>query len=270
MVSRRSILFLLLLVLVTTDCFAQVLDSHSELNALAGCYVKSLDEFMHRFNAEEIPSFVKKDSTEDIRYRCIVALFDFEQVGSNDLDRANRILEFAADVCESNTFLHITSPGLYAEAHCAFKYKKRDVNLNLVLSYESRHEDFYNWVIVGVNGMEEAELIDTVFRGRINPVNNELHFSELSSAFPHMGGFMSKSHEFDLLSYLAGLSESGNLQYKSCQSVTYYVTHVPGYVFTITQHPRRSMNSGWLIHDLIEIDDIEKDSFVKKLIGGEL
>ncbi len=265
-----SVLFLFLLAISTSYCYGQVLGKQSELNALAECYVKSFDEFIQRFNAEEIPAFVRTDSVEDVRYRCIVALFDLEQVNDTNSKEARRMLKFASNVCDNNTYLHITSPGIYAEAHCAFKYKKKDIDLNLILSFESRHDDYYNWVLRSANGVKEAGLVDTVFRGRINPVNNELHFSELSSAFPHMNSFVSKHHELDMLSYLAGMAESGMLLYESCQSITYYITQVPGYVFTVTQHSRRSMNSGYLIQDLIEIDDKDKDYYVYKLLGGEL
>ena len=270
MVRTRVILAVFLASMIAVPCFSQTWGSNPELNALANYYVKSLNEFMHRFNAEEIPSFIEEaGGKKDVRQRCIMALFDLDQVPDGQSEAAQRILKFDSVVCANKTMLHITDPGLYAEARCSFKYKKKEIDLNLILVYDNIHDDYFRWAIAGVNGLVEAGLIDTAAYGYINPVQHELHFSELSRAFPHMNGYFAKSRDMDPLSFLAGLAESGVLLLEGCQSVTYWFTQVPGYVFSVSLHPRLKSNAGWLIHDLLEVKEDDKPKIIDYLITGK-
>lgn len=267
MVKAQNIIIICLALALTTPCLSQTWNSDAELNALESHYVKSLNEFMRRFNAEEIPSFIKQDSGEVVRQRCIRALFDLEQVGDTLDEIAQRMLRFDSAVCANNTLLHIADTGMFAEARCLFKYKKNKIELNLVLVYENIRDNYYRWTIVGANGLVEAGLIDTTLCGYINPVQHELRFSELSGAFPHMNGYFSKQSHVDPLSFVAGLAESGTLQLVGCQSVTYWFTQVPGYVFTVSLHPRKEAYSGWLIHDLMEVSEDDKTMITNYLTG---
>lgn len=267
MVKKVTFIISFVFSLMVTPCQAQTWGSNPELDKLESYYVKSLNEFMHRFNAEEIPPFFRDDMKDGLRQRCILALFDLEQVSDLESERATLIQRFDSVVCATNSMLHINDTGMYVEALCLFKYKKRSVILNLVLKYENIRDDFYRWAIVGVNGMVKAGLIDTSLYGYINPVQHELHFLALTDAFPHINGYFSKDKKIDPLSYFAGLAESGVLHFEGCQSVTYFFTQVPGYVFSVLLHPRKGINSGWLIHDLIEIPDESKDMFINELFS---
>ncbi len=253
--------------MVAAPSFSQTWGGNPQLDELANYYVKSLNEFMHRFNAEENPPFIQEGGNENLRQRCIMALFDLEQVPDGNSEAAQRIMKFDSIVCATNTMLHITDPGLYAEARCLFKYKKKDIELNLVLVYENIRDDYYRWAIAGANGLVEAGIIDTTAYGYINPVQHELHFTELSSAFPHMNGYFQREYYVDQLSFLAGLAESGTLQLVSCQTVTYWFTQVPGYVFSVSLHPRMKGNAGWLIHDLIETAEMDKLYIINYLLS---
>lgn len=264
---KYRLLFFCFASLFTASCFAQTWGSNPELNKFEQYYVKSLNEFMHRFNAEEVPPFIKENGGTNLRHKCILALFDLEQAPSIESEAAKRILRFDSVVCAQGTLLHIDMPGLYAEAHCVFKYKKKEIEFNLILVYERIKEDYFRWTIAGVNGLEDAGLLDTTRRGYINPVNHELHFSELESAFPHINGDFEHNHNVDKLSFVAGLAESEALKLIGCQSVTYWFTQIPGYLFSVSLHPRFGGNAGWLIHDLIEISEDEKSVFIKELKG---
>lgn len=266
MVKYKLFLYFVVIAL-SAPCFAQTWGSNAELNMLEGYYVKSLNEFMHRFNADEIPPFIKEEMGIDIRRKCVLALFDFDQLSSAESEMAKRIMKFDSVVCVSNSLLSIDKQGLYAEARCAFRYKKQEIELSLVLVYEKMRDGYYKWALAGANGLTEAGLIDTIRRGYINPVQHELHFSELEGAFPHMSGFLERDRVVDQLSFVAGLAESGVLQLIGCQSVTYWFTQIPGYVFSVSLHPRLGGNAGWLIHDLMEIPDKDKTLFIDNLKG---
>ena len=270
MVRVRVVLALCLVSVIAAPCLAQTWGSNPELNALARYYVKSLNEFMHRFNADEIPEFLQEaGGEENIRQRCIIALFDLEQIPDGQSEAAQRILRFDSVVCANNILLQINTPGLYAEARCAFKYKKKELDLNLVLVYDHIRDNNYRWTIAGVNGLVESGLIDTAAYGYINPVQHELYFLELGKAFPHMNGFFSSGHDMDPLSFMAGLAESGVLQLEGCHAITYWFTQVPGYIFSVSLHSRLSTNTGWLIHDLLEVKDEDKSQIINYLLSGK-
>ena len=264
--SRHLCAIAAIVVLAVPCCHAQTWGSTPTLDQLEQRYVKSLNEFMHRFNADEVPPYLQGDSAT-LRQKCILALFDLAQAPDLGSPKAQQMLRFDSIVCADNILLHIADSGLLTEAHCQFIYKKRTVELNLILRYELIRDGYYRWVLVGANGLAEAHLIDTSRYGYINPVNHELHLSELSHAFPTMNGHFSIQHKIDALSYLAGLAESGALQFDGCSDVVYWFTQVPGWVFSVSSHPRFDANSGWLIHDLQEMDDNTKTSFINKLKG---
>lgn len=222
---------------------------------------------MHRFNADEIPPFIIADNSDSMRMKCILALFDFEQVTDGNSPKAQQLLKFDSAVCASGLLLNIADSGFFAEAKCLFKYKKKDVTINMIMKYENIRDDYYRWTVFGVNGLGKAGLVDTSHYGYINPTNHELHFSELSQAFPTMNGHFSKQHPIDILSYMAGLCESGTLQLIGCSAVVYWFTQVPGWVFSVSSHTRMGANSGWLIHDLMEVSDEQaKRHFIEQLI----
>lgn len=258
----------MLLLLAAPICgWAQSWGTNSELNALADNMVKSLNEFMHRFNADEVPPFIVDDGSGSLRRKCIIALFDLEQVPDGESEQAGRIMAFTNAALDNDIRLDITTPGLYAEARCRFKYRGREVEANLVLVYENYKEDYWCWTIAGANGLVEAGLIDTARTGYISPTSHALDFTELEKAFPATLRYRDRDHTVDQLTWLAAMSECGALHFEGCHEVAYYFTQVPGYVFTVSMHPRKSINTGWLIHDLIGIADNQKDSLINQLLG---
>lgn len=267
MVTMKKYAILTILLLVAAPCYSQTWGSNPELNAIESYYVKSLNEFIHRFNADEIPPFISAQGDSNIREKCVIALFNLEKIPNIDSPEVRSVLQFVSAVCDSNIFLNLNSSGLYAEAQCVFKYKKQEIVLNLVLVYENIRDDYFRWTLAGVNGLVESGLLDTLHDGYINPVQHELRFSELSSVFPQMSRYISKNQSINPLSFLSGLAGSGTLQLESCQSVTYYFTQIPGYVFSVALHPRLGMNAGWLIRDLYEVDNSVKQIFINKLLG---
>ena len=257
---------LLLLLTVPATLRAQSWGSNPELNALANNMVKSLNEFMHRFNADEVPPFITDDGSGNLRRKCIVSLFDLEQVPNGESALADRITDFTATAIGNDIRLDITSPGLYAEARCRFSYKKKDIMLNLILVYENFKEDYWCWRIAGANGLEATGL-DTTRNGYISPVDHAMSFTELEKAFPNTSHFRSADSHMDQLSWLSALAQSGVLKFEGCEAVVYHFTQVPGYLFTVSMHPRKNINTGWLIHDLAETTDIGKQALINQLLG---
>lgn len=271
MVNRhlgRILTILALTMLLTIPCSAQqTWGGNPMLDALSKKYVKSLNEFMHRFNADEIPDFLQTANPADQRKLCILALFDMEKAPSIDSPEAKRILRFDSTACAEGTRLAITDAGLLAELRCLYKYGKREVELGLFFQYEEIRNGYYGWRLAGVNGLADAGLVDTSLHCYLNPVNHELHFSELAQTLSVANGLFAGGHTVDALSYFAALTASGVLQFVSSSEQRYYLPQVPGWIMVVSCHPRLEGTSGWLIDDVIEIDDKLKPQYFDQLIG---
>lgn len=268
MVGKKVLLHLaLLLATAPIPGWAQSWGTNPELNALADNMVKSLNEFMHRFNADEVPPFIVDDSSGNLRRKCVISLFDLHQVPEGESALGDRIMRFVDSVLENNIRLDITTPGIYAEARSLFKHKGKSLELNLVMVYDNYRDDYWRWTLAGANGLVEAGLVDTSRSGYISPTNHAVGFTELGKAFPKTTRYWSPARSVDQLSYISALSECGSLQFDGCQEIVYYFTQVPGYVFSVTMHPRQDINTGWLIHDLVELPNEQKRSFITQLLG---
>lgn len=262
---RRLLPALVVAVLSASPCVAQqTWGGNPVLDALAVRYVKSLNEFMHRFNADEVPDFLQAADPADRRKLCILALFDRDRIPAPDSPEAQRILWFDSAACASGTRLALSDDGLLAELRCRFRYGKREVELGLFFRYETIGDDYHCWALAGVNGLVEAGLVDTSLHGYINPVNHELHFSEFVQALPVVNGLFERGHGVDALSWFAALTASGALQFVGSTDQRYWLSQVPGWIMVVSCHPRMEGNSGWLIDDVMEVDD--KGQFFKQLM----
>jgi len=244
---------------------AQTWGTNPMLNHLQAARVNSLNEFIHRFNAEEIPDHIPLSDTTDIRKLCLAALFDINQLDSNSIPQAE---EFIRRVLESNILLNLHDSNIYAETHCRFLYGKREVDINVVLQYDEVKPDIYRWAIVGANGLLEAGLIDTAYGGAISPVQNEVNFLELEQAFPHLYANTPPGTKIEQLSSLMALLSTKTLRYQFCKGITYHCYAVPGFHFTINQKNRLTGNSGWLITSVTNISNTPK-ILIKNLILGK-
>lgn len=237
------------------------------LNQLQDARVKSLDEFVNRFNGTEVPAFVRNSSAPQNRQTYIETLFDTAIFHRGDLAKREVIDDFISAVVADSIQLDMHDSTCYAEARCIFVYKGKEVGLNIVLQYENIRDDYYDWAIVGVNGMEQLGFFASQRDGYISPIQHEFHFAELSRSFPHMIDYCKQSYSPDQLSYLMALVEAGSLQFKTCEYHQYYFFSEPKYLFIVSLKNRIDVNSGWLISDVVEIPHGENKSVINSFLG---
>lgn len=227
--------------------------------------VKTLNEFIHRFNGEEVPDIVRQTDTMAMRQMCVAALFDRDWVERQENRRT--ALDFIEKVVKDTILLGVHDTSIYSEAHCMFKYGKEEIPISVVLKWERAGKAYYRWAIVGVNGLMSAGVIDTSFYGTLSPIQNELGFMRLDMAFPEMYGFISAKGRVDELSYLMALSSSGKVKFVECSGITYHCSIVPGYLFKVEQKNRNTTNSGWLITEVYEAEEVLKAQYIGLLLG---
>lgn len=251
-----------------TSGYAQIIIKDTYLDIFASTYVKSIDEFMQRFNADELHPDLDTTRVENVRLHSILTLFDLQQFQVRDSIVAKQLISFADTVCQKDVRLDFES-GLYAEATCTFIFHDKELPINLVFVYEPVQNDIYRWALAGVNGLQENHILDTSRNGYINPTQHEVRFTELSTASANLTNYVSNHKSIDQMSYLLGMLESNQLKYVDCQKVRFHFLQVPGYIFIVDEVNRLSNNAGYLISSLIKTERPDKLEFINQLLGSK-
>lgn len=242
-----------------------------DLNSEFAAQVKSIDEFICRFNGTEDNQEIKNDSAW--RKNNILSLFDFQMNhnGLSESDFKKLIVSFLNRTIESHTKLKITDANIWAEAKSSIKINGRKKDITLILKSETYKENRVRWAIAGVKGLVDAGIIDTTNYCVISPVEHEIHFMTLDEIFSNRNtaimGYRSKDAVIDELSVFLTLAMTGNMEFDMVDKLTIHCLEVPGYAFTINEQVRRGNNSGWLITSLTTLNDNEKEQYIKKLLN---
>lgn len=257
---------LLLTLMFTTIGYAQVLpDSIMKYNFRS--QVKSLDEFIQRFNAVEL------HPESDSRYYNLISLFDYEvmRAGVQDSLVKRKIEEFVKVVDSRNVKIKLTDGEMYAEIDVGAIICEKNVVFKLYLQSQTYREDRTRWAIVGAKGLIEAGLIETDTFYGISPVDHEIHFLGLDNIFENNSkeimGYRGKKTLVDELSVLLTMAMLDKVRIESVDNLTFYCLQVPEYIFTINESNKSDNNSGWLISKLMRCENEIKSMYVQKLLG---
>lgn len=265
-----SIVFALFALLLNFElCSGQIIIGDTYLNVFASTYVKSLEEFSQRFNAQEFHPDIDTLNKDNLRLRSILSLFDSQSFQVRDSVIASRLVAFAEDVCINGYFVDTESVGLYAEASCLFSFNNQEIPINIVFVFENVREDINKWAVVGVNGLVECGLLDTDRSGYINPTQHELRFTDLSIASQNLTNYISAYKTVDQLSYLLGLLKAKQLEFIVCNKVRFHFLQIPGYVFVVDEINRLGNNAGYLITALMQTENSKKNEYISIILGSE-
>lgn len=229
------------------------------------CHVKSLDEFIQRFNGHELYPLIENDSSNIIQ-TTRASLFDYDLI--KDLSVADSVPslyeQFIVSLGNDTTMISIESPENWIEVLCEFNWKAASVTLPLMMQLEEDADHNWRWAIIGVRGVEEQGLLGDGNVVQISPVEHELNFMGLSDIFSNNTSRISSTRKsgivLDTLSYFYGLLASGKLKYIGCNGVEFHCNQVPGYSFTVKEINRlKSTNSGWLINSLSKTSETNEE-----------
>ena len=233
-----------------------LLGSHEFEDQLYDSHVKSLDEFIQRFNGREINQLASQNQINKVRATRF-SLFDYELLKNSDRNDSVPSLyeKFIFDVETDSIMISIEDSHNWVEAKCGFSWKNTSKSLSLKLQLEEYDNHCWRWCIIGVNGLKDSGLLDQEGILQISPVEHELNFIGLESLFLHDSLKFVKTRKIgksiDELSYFYGLVYSGLLKYDRCDSVEFHCKQIPGYSFIVKEINRlKSSNSGWLIVSL--------------------
>jgi len=260
------------MITTTAPVMAQSIFGGQDIYDVLFCQsVKSCDEFMCRFNEQEF--FPDLDAGDpQLGKKNFLFLFDYQLSEGKDKNTfLQNIFQFYDTVKSNNIKLKYESKQWYAELRADFVYKKRNVELGLVMQPENTPKNMQCWTIVGVNGLEKIGYADSTNRLVISPEQHEAEFMEIESDFKfssqHFSQFRSYNTQLDALSYFFALIESGTLIFDKRVSTIFHFFDVPSYVFSVRYYNRKKSNTGWLISEYKKVTTEEKTKILTKILS---
>ncbi|MEI6173739.1 MAG: hypothetical protein WCR01_08300 [Bacteroidota bacterium] len=263
-------LTIIIIFLLPVLCFSQ-----GSIGSLTGdesvfyAQTKQVNQFFLRFNGEEDLQgkryYPGNPGYRDLKARksYLNILFD----NSSPLINSDVKFVFIDDALNKKNpaFLDFYSKGWFAEVAATFTYKKEKVNLILYLKIE-KQMDGYKWVISSVyfDRFESwfTHLNDTVnLKYFIHPMSHELDFMNLHKAFKepeNLDYYFERDYTPDMTALFVMEMKEGNLNFVTVNNVKFHIFQVPNWYFEVSYFNRNSMNSGWLISNVLRVNDKEK------------
>ncbi len=246
---------------MTTSSNAQNLDGEVEEKVVS--MVKQVGQFIGRFNLEQDITGAKFEGerTNELRSEVLQTLFAKEATVSQ-----NEIKTFIQQVNQNDHQLTYLADDWYAVADCWVSQEgQKDELAQLILKIQKNPKGTYEWVLAGIN----AEFIKVTFPTgsykRIGPYDNELKFNKLDGLFneaKNIAAYTPQTFIPDQLSIFIYLMQQGKLKIKRVHNLEYYFLQVPNWLFKLQNYNRLDTNSGWLISDLKQMSDKEKNDFL--------
>jgi hypothetical protein len=232
---------------------------------------KQVNQFYRRFNGEEDKQgerIYEKDKdfrTYKLRKKYVPVLFNLE----------NSILTEAATEKFTNmvldkedpVFLDFHGGGWLCELKTTFRYRGVEEELTLFLVLQEE-EVGSKWVIDGVyfepfyqylKKPDNSHFNDSKF---LHPLSHELGFMNIFRVFNEFDSleyFGQKHFEPDYLSLFFYEIKNGNLEFKTVKDLKFHFFQIEGWYFELSHFNRDGLNSGWLISNLMEVDERNRD-----------
>jgi len=235
---------------------------------------KQMNQFFLRFNGEEDVTgkrYYKGDQGYrdlKIRKKYLNILFD----NSSPLISDDSKFVFIEEVLNKKNpvFLDFHGKGWYAEVTTTFLYKRENVNIILYFRLEKQNNG-YKWVISNVyfNRFESlfTHLNDTAnLKYFIHPMSHELDFMNLHKVFKepeNIDYYLEQDYAPDMLALFALEMKNENLKFVSVNNVKFHIFQVPNWYCEVSFFNRNNVNSGWLISNIIRVNETEKRSLIR-------
>jgi hypothetical protein len=230
---------------------------------------KQVGQFIRRFNSEEDISGKKLAYNDpgyhdpEKRKKFIYGLFD-----NQDLSMAEPLKKaFINDVTSADNpkLLDFHGDDWFGETYIKFKRGKQETFVTLFMELVKENLGS-KWVISDVyySPFEDLYERDEDSPSRfLHPLSHELDFMNLDKVFKsgiHTGDYFYQEYEVDKLSVFLYELHNNTLKFQYVSGVKFHFFQIDGWYFEIAEFNRPGMNRGWLISNLIKLEDGQKQS----------
>lgn len=268
-------LFFLCLTLLPLLAFGQSYSMSHTLDDETIFYAqtKQVNQFLRRFNSEEdqygerlYPSD-KFYHDNSFRRQYLNILFDKQSTRIS----TRRKQAFIHDVTDSTpSFLQFTGGRWYAEVAANFNYEDKAVNLVLFLKLEQENLG-HKWVLTNVYFDRFSYLLDNQAdtlrkKNFLHPMSHELDFMNLRKVLrnsQHIQDYGPAGHQADYLSLFYYEIKTGKLKFESVDQVKFHFFQINNWYFELAYFNRHDKNSGWLISNLLEVQESDKNALIR-------
>lgn len=241
------------------------------INHIYSCEVKSVDEFISRFNGIETHPEIPDDSLS--RISNLFALLNHQEI-FKDMNSEKQIqlaTEFCDSVINHNAEISLTDGSMIVECDAQFTFNNQPCRLNLLMQQTEGGKGYINWAITGVKGLNKIlpSINDSIFMG-LSPVEHEVYFMGLSDRLTkdgHCWSLIHPSRQVDPLSVFMSLVDRGILKFKQVKDEKIHCIGIPGFIFTVNESITQSNNSGWLIGHIQPATDNDKKEYITNLFN---
>ena len=97
-------------------------------------------------------------------------------------------------------------------------------------------------------------------------MSHELDFMNLHKAFrepDNLDYYFEKEYQPDMTSLFVMEMKNGNLSFLSVNNLKFHVFQVPGWYFELSYFNRNENNSGWLISNLLRLNEKDKKALMQ-------
>ncbi len=254
--------------------------------------VKQIDEFIDRFNYDEenargyallskrasthqdmaeIYEYIYGDKHTD-RVDVLLSLFSYENALS--IGKKN-IREFVLQTTDSTNQrkLGFYDDDWYAVVTGEVTYKGHKESVQLTLKNKMGKtrdgQDGSYWALVSARADFLFKPADIDKRLGVNAGSHGVNFVPLISALEDQDNaynLTAEEYEPDTLSIFLYAVQNGELSFNSVKAVNYHFLQIDGWIFSVEYFNRSDSNSGWLISDLIKVEEDDQ----KQLYRSEI
>ncbi len=238
---------------------------------------KQVNQFFRRFNGEESPDGNVRFYSGDAQYRdralrqkFINILFDNETTGiAPGLKN-----EFITQVTAPNypQYLNFHRENWFAEVGTIFSYRGKREQVTLFMKLQPAglgHE----WVIDKVSfepfkaAFDKAEGDAKEF---LHPLSHELGFMNLRKALQdntRPESYTPQGFQPDYLSLFLYEIKKGNIKFITVTDVKFHFFQIDKWYFELSQFNRPGFNTGWLISNLVKLEENDKEVVLEYIYG---
>ena len=276
-VGRLGLRLFGIISLLSTPLFSQLAD---ELGDESKLYAESkqVNQFFRRFNGEEDEKGKRYNANDKLyhsaklRKRYLAMLFDDSNAGMD----ANLKVEFVKHVLDQNEkcLLDFHGDDWFSEVEATFQIKNKSVPVILFMKLEKNHLG-YKWVIQKAYSeyFESYFDRDTARIGKfIHPLSHELDFMTLRKAFTNrdsISQFTVKDFSPDHLTLFLYEVKRRNMKFEYVNNVKFHFFQIRGWYFELAQFNRSGYNTGWLIGNLVKLNNEPDSDILKKYLYHE-
>jgi hypothetical protein len=241
--------------------------------------INSIESFIKRFNYEEDENgnyretnksalgFVKK------RNGSLLSLFKLDKLEQADTSEAKKIFQFlnAINTDSQQVKLDFYDKDWFAEVKLEIMYKHVPEEVTLILVNKQKKPKVSSWIISGV----KAPFLQVKKRpgddeSIIPPNSHGTDFIGLPQSCARQGFVRNntlENFEADVMSIFLYAVENKEIEFKTVKNVSYHFLQIKDWIIRVEEVARDNYNSGWLIQELIKINEGNKNVYVSQKLN---